>query len=463
MNIIMNHIPNRPILKRPVASMPFVFTCVLALFISSCTTSVGKSTHVTIEKDTYAEIDSANHNLALTTTTNNLIPEEELISLEPVDQEPSEFLAELSESDILLIKKEATRTVSKSWDNIDSRSMTVRYRMLQVLEDMNAPVELLFIPVAESGYNPYALSPAGAFGLWQLMPKTAIELGAHHRNGIDGRRHVESSTKAAISYLQRLHDRFDSWPLAICAYNLGPWGVERRLRKNPWTPDQGLNNLPFPAETRHYVKQILGMIALAEDNKLAFSEPVQTVDIQINAPIDLKQMESTSGLEKNELFRLNPALDFQNYIHRDLTLHLPAENAAEFERALLDNPDIFKPKFIRIKIKSGDSLWTIARRHHTTIRHLKKLNPKLKRTLSIGKHILVPAKGSITTASSKPNPLLSTGRRIRYKVRNGDSLWKIAKKFGTSTRAIARANQMLEKRLIRPGDRIWVIARFQPS
>jgi membrane-bound lytic murein transglycosylase D len=75
----------------------------------------------------------------------------------------------------------------------------------------------------------------------------------------------------------------------------------------------------------------------------------------------------------------------------------------------------------------------------------------------------VPASGSFTTVSSKANPLLSTGRRIRYKVRNGDSLWKIAKKFGTSTRAIARTNHMPANRLIRPGDRIWVIARFQPS
>ncbi|MDQ6977899.1 MAG: lytic transglycosylase domain-containing protein, partial [Ghiorsea sp.] len=175
---------------------------------------------------------------------------------------PSVFLQGLSAADIEQVKSEAKRTLSPIWQRIDERAHRVRFRIVQVLNEMNAPHELLYIPVAESGYNPYALSPAGAFGLWQLMPRTAKELGAKSKNGLDGRRHVESSTKAATKYLLALYQRFDSWPLAICAYNLGPWGVQRRLNKKPWSPDMGLDALPFPGETRHYVKQILGMIAL---------------------------------------------------------------------------------------------------------------------------------------------------------------------------------------------------------
>lgn len=428
----------------------------LSLILSGCSSHILQETTITVEKETTleAELNTGNHLVSAAI--------QQAVAT-PIISEPSVFLESLSASDIELVKREASRTMLPMWGRINDRSEAVRYRIHQVLVELDAPKELLYVPVAESSYNPYALSPAGAFGLWQLMPGTAKELGAYHKNGIDGRRHIEASTRAAASYMLSLHKRFDSWPLAICAYNLGPWGVERRLRKKPWTPEMGLDALPFPAETRHYVKQILGMIALSEEGILTFSDALPTVDIQINAPIDLSQMEKTSGLEKHGLFRLNPGFDFQHYILRNLTVYLPYENAVLLEQAILNNPDIFKPKFVTIRIKKGDSLWKIAHKHHTSIAELKRLNPKLRKTLSIGKRITVPASGSFTAVSSKANPLLSQGRRIRYKVRSGDSLWKIAKKFGTSTRAIARANQMPANKLIRPGDKIWVIARFQPS
>ena len=381
----------------------------------------------------------------------------------PIVETSSLFLKDLIDTDLEKVKEEARRTTLPIWENINKRSEKVQHRVQLTLNELGAPKELLFVPVAESGYNPYALSPAGAFGLWQLMPRTAKELGAHSTNGINARRNIETSTQAAAKYLLSLHDRFNDWPLAICAYNLGPWGVERRLKKKPWDYSMGLDKLPFPAETRHYVKQILGMIALEQEGELTFNEPMVTETIAVNAPIDLTQLESKSGLEKNELFQLNPGLEFQHYINKDLTLHLPKENIVHLENVLSETPDIFKPKYISIKIKSGDSLWTIAKRHKTTVRELQKLNPKLSSTLTIGKHITVPASSNPSTVSNKANPLLAKGRRIHYKVRQGDSLWTIAKKFGTSMRSIARTNQIGKNQLIRPGDRLWIVARYKPS
>lgn len=376
----------------------------------------------------------------------------------------SAFLVDLTIKDLNTIQIEARRVALANWTSIDKRAQTTRQRVVQTLHDAGVPEELAFVPVAESGYNPYALSPVGALGLWQLMPLTAIELGALHRHGLDGRRHVEQSTLAAAKYFLKLHQRFDSWPLALAAYNLGPWGVQRRLNKSPWQPSMGLNAMPFPGETKHYVKQILGMILLHQQGEITFSEPVETVDFQVDPPIDLLQLETVAQLEKNQLFRLNPELDYQHYLKRSITLHLPQQAINHITAALNKNPDIFKPKFSAIKIKQGDSLWKIARKHHTSIAYLRKLNPKLKNTLSIGKHITVPASHTFaTSASAKANPLLANGRRIRYKVRSGDSLWKIAKKFGTSSKAIARINQISVKKLLRPGDRLWIVARFRPS
>ncbi|MDX8381078.1 MAG: LysM peptidoglycan-binding domain-containing protein [Ghiorsea sp.] len=375
----------------------------------------------------------------------------------------SVFLQDVREKDLEIIAKEARRATLPNWDTIDQRAKRTRLRVKQALNEIHAPEELLFVPVAESGYNPFALSPTGALGLWQLMPLTAIELGAVHRHGLDGRRHVEQSTKAAATYFLRLHDRFNSWPLALCAYNLGPWGVQRRLNKQPWQPEMGLDALPFPAETRHYVKQILGIILLLEQGELQFSEPIKTGSYHIEPPIDLNHLESVAGLDKNELFRFNPKLDYQHYLKRSITLNLPQDNIDLIEQALSEDPDIFKPKFMTKKIKTGDSLWKIARHHHTNIAYLRKLNPSLKSTLSIGHHIKVPASKSFATAVHKPNPLLTSGRRIRYKVKSGDSLWTIAKRFGTSTKAIARINQISAGKLLRPGDKLWIVAHFQPS
>jgi membrane-bound lytic murein transglycosylase D len=113
-------------------------------------------------------------------------------------------------------------------------------------------------------------------------------------------------------------------------------------------------------------------------------------------------------------------------------------------------------------IQSGDSLWTLARRHHTSVNHLRSLNPGLGDLLRIGKQMKVPA-NQLARANPLPNPLLSQGRRIRYKVRSGDSLWVIAQRFGTTTRDIARSNQISQTALIRPGDTLWIIARIRPS
>ncbi len=443
--------------KSIYAQLFFLLGLILAGLNASCANNSTSHTQTAVNTKAQVPINTAPQATVLTQDTYS---SEALYS---PTQKPSVFLADIREQDLDVIANEARRATLPNWENIDKRAQRLRQRVLYALKEVNAPEELLFVPVAESGYNPYALSPTGALGLWQLMPRTAIELGARHRHGIDGRRHVEESSRAAAKHLLKLYQRFKRWSLALAAYNLGSWGVQRRLNKNPWQPSMGLDALPLPAETKHYVKQILGMVVLLERGEIQFSEPIQTHTLRINPPIDLVMLEKASGLEKNDLFRFNPELDYQHYLKRSVTLHLPQDNIIAIEQALHDDPNIFKPKFIRVRIKSGDSLWKIAHRQHTNIAYLRKLNPHLKNTLSIGHTIIVPAKHSFATAAHKANPLLASGRRIRYKVKSGDSLWTIAKKFGTSSKAIARINQISVNKLLRPGDRLWIVARFRPS
>ena len=361
-------------------------------------------------------------------------------------------------SDLAASQAEVKKHVLPHWSRIAERSRNVRQRMLPVFQDMGAPSGLQAVPVIESGYNPYALSYAGAMGLWQLMPRTARGLGVKSSKGQNGRRGIESSTRAAVGYLMKMEKRFGNWPLAFAAYHLGPTAVNRRLRKQPWQPSDGLNNMPVPSITRAYVRHVLGFAALLHMETVTFPEPHPTRAIKLMPPVDLTQLASVSGIDRKKLFILNPSLDQAQYLKHEITLHLPEKDAP----ALLLKLEEIGPKYVNIAIRSGDSLWSLARRHHTSTKHLRKLNPKLKNILSIGKTVKVPA-NQLARAKPSPNPLLSQGRRIRYKVRSGDSLWGIAQRFGTTTRDIARSNQISQNKLIRPGDTLWILARIRPS
>ncbi len=395
------------------------------------------------------------------TAPNTIIPKQGAVPLSDTyqnDISKNELFDSLPLSDIAAAQAEVKHHVLPHWPKISERSVFVRQRMLNVLNILNAPEGLQAIPVIESGYNPYALSYAGAMGLWQLMPKTARGLGVRNHQGQNGRRDIEFSTTAATRYLIILHQRFGNWPLAFAAYNYGPSALSKRLKKRPWKPEDGLKTLPAPQMTRAYVRHVIGFAALLHMKTLTFPEPLSTKEIQLLPPVDLQQLTSLSGLDHNLLFQLNPELDQAQYLKHKITIHVPEEHLP----VILEQMKATAPKYVHIAIQQGDSLWSLARKHHTTTQHLRSLNPRLGKLLSIGKTVKVPA-NQLAMAKPTYNPLLNKGRRIRYKVRSGDSLWVIAKRFGTTSKAIARSNQISQNKLIRPGDTLWILARIRPS
>ncbi|HXH72249.1 MAG TPA: LysM peptidoglycan-binding domain-containing protein [Mariprofundaceae bacterium] len=371
--------------------------------------------------------------------------------------QPDPLLDGLLPDDLAKAQAQAKQNYLKYWPYISGKSRYVRYRMLAELAQLQAPQSLEAVPIVESGYNPYALSHAGAMGLWQLMPTTAHFLGIRKSSDIDGRRHVESSSEAAVRYLQSLHDRFGNWPLALAAYNYGPNAVARRLQKTPWQPADGLDQMPVPAVTRDYVRDIIGLAALLHMGVLCFPDPLPTRAITVESPIDLKQLASVSDLGVEEFFRFNPGLNHAQYLNEPVTIHVPDDKAA----SVISAQETCGPQFVSTTVRDGDSLWTIARRHHIDVAYLRRLNPGISKVLHVGQPLKVPA-NALAQAIATPNPLLSQGRRIQYKVRSGDSLWKIAERFGTTPQAIARSNEMSTDATLRPGDRLWILARIRP-
>ena len=364
----------------------------------------------------------------------------------------------LNDDDLKQAKAIARKHFKRSWDLVSKRSRYVRHRLVEALKQQNAPLTLQVIPVVESTYSPYALSHAGAVGLWQLMPGTAKSLGVKSGKKADGSRNMDSSTRAAAQYLMRLHDRFDNWPLAIAAYNLGPNGLSRRLKKQPWEIADGLDRLPIPTATRLYVKHIIGLAGLLQDGQISFPEAIKTRPVDLKPPVDIHLLASLSGIEKNDIFRFNPSLNLAQYLAESVTIHVPESKHEQVK----ENISQSGPKFVYATVKKGNSMWSIAKAHGTDVRTIKQLNRGTSNVLRIGQKLKVPA-NQLAKASANINPLLPSNRRIRYKVRSGDSLWGIANRFGTTVKAIARVNSLSRKAIIRSGDILWVLARVRPS
>lgn len=137
------------------------------------------------------------------------------------------------------------------------------HHIVEELEQRGMPSELALLPMIESAFQPKATSPKGAAGLWQFMPATGRQYGLKKRKGLDERRDLVASTRAALDYLEFLHEEFDhDWMLALAAYNSGEGTVHRAIKKNLRAgKSTSFWSLPLPKETQNYVPKLL---ALAE-------------------------------------------------------------------------------------------------------------------------------------------------------------------------------------------------------
>lgn len=166
-----------------------------------------------------------------------------------------------------------------SFSGAVSRSVSARlerYRetLGRILEEESVPAGLLSVAFTESGFNPTALSPKGARGIWQFMPATARRYGLQVQLGDDHRTHPEHSTHAAARYLRDLYNQFGDWKLALAAYNAGEDRVQRIIDKTGIRDfDEMARRGYLPLETRKYVPAVLAVWA-----RLATTKPLTTAN-----------------------------------------------------------------------------------------------------------------------------------------------------------------------------------------
>lgn len=198
-----------------------------------------------------------------------------------------------------------------------TRATPFLYYLVNEIEKRKFPLELVFLPVVESAYNPYVNSIHNAAGIWQIIPRTADYLGLKRNPWYEGRRDIHASTKAALDYLGYLYKRFDNnWVLAIAAYNIGEGTLERAIQENK---RKGISTdfwaLPLTKIPRNYIAALLAFSELvAHPTKYAVRlNPVPNspylAKINLKKPIGLGWIARMTQLTPEEIYFLNPGLN----------------------------------------------------------------------------------------------------------------------------------------------------------
>ncbi len=336
------------------------------------------------------------------------------------------------------------------------------YHILQEVRKRGMPAEIALLPCVESGFRPTAYSRHGAAGLWQFMPATGRYFGLKQDWWYDARRDPVASTQAALDYLQKLHDRFDNdWLLAMAAYNAGGRTVARAVNANlAKGKSTDFWSLRLPAETRQYVPRILALSRIIADPQ-RYDITLPKIDndprftkVEIGEQLDLKVAARLADMPAEELIRLNAGFNrWATHPEGPHYLLLPVGKVDRFLENLSRLPAGERLRWTRYRIRPGDTLSGIARKHGVTVTALMQANRLHNHRIRAGKDLIIPLSAS-PTLDIDTSAVAS--HRMKYRVRKGDSLYRIARRFGVRIQDLKKWNRLASNNL-RPGQTLTVI------
>lgn len=354
-------------------------------------------------------------------------------------------------------------TQQRYFDLLQNRASPFLFEIVEEIERRGLPMEFALLPMVESTYNPNAYSRQHAVGLWQFVGATGASFGLQQDWWFDGRRDPLASTHAALDYMEQLYKQFDEdWLLAIAAYNTGDGNLRRAIRRSE---DDEINfwTLNLPGETEAHVPKLLALSAIIADNE-AWNielEPLANEAVLRSVPvgtqIDISQAARLAEIDYEQLRALNPGyLQWATHPDQPQKMLLPLENAALLESALagIDKHDLLT--WDRYEIKPGDTLGAIAARLNTRVDILQTFNSLAGSRITAGESLLIPRTNDPELLASAPRITRERTRETpqvpsQYKVRNGDNLWVIARRFQLRSIEIAAWNQIPLDELLQPG------------
>jgi membrane-bound lytic murein transglycosylase D len=365
--------------------------------------------------------------------------------------------------------------------------------MGKILEEMGLPRDLIFLAMAESGFQNKAKSWASAVGPWQFMPFTGKGYGLKIDWYVDERRDPIKATVSAAKYLSKLYSDFGSWELAAAAYNAGEGKVGRAISKykteNFWDLSRGRY---LKSETKNYVPKIMALAILGKNLKsfgfdgIDFNEPLDFEEIEVASNTDLYKVAEAIGTDFEELHRLNPELMrwFTPLNTESYALRIPVGLKEKWESCCKEL-DLSAENFQIYEVgKTGANLKDIAQKHKVAAYVLEDLNgmPQGQR-LEKGQRVLLPFRVDHTKREDMYADLyerprksilsrrnykgrikvaMQKGRKISnpsqyYTVQRGDTLWDVARKSGVPLDTIIASNiELIRERMIRAGDKLVI-------
>jgi membrane-bound lytic murein transglycosylase D len=303
-------------------------------------------------------------------------------------------------------------------DRVLQRSSSYLYYIIEEVEARDMPSELALLPFVESAFNPKALSPVKAAGMWQFMPATGKDYNLKQNMFRDERGDIVKSTRAALDYLQRLYDLFGDWQLALAAYNWGEGSVSRAIAKNQ---ANGLStdyfSLSMPNETKNYVPKLLAYKRIIDTPKLyGFNLPKVDnhpyfVTIPVTRDIDVDKVVELSEITRDQFLALNPSY-IKPVILKEFnqSILLPYGKAEIFEK----NITIYKQplsSWTVVKVDKTDTVDRVADSLDTDPEKIREVN-NIPKGMKIrgGSTILIPRtadhKGNVPQELAQ-NPSLS--------------------------------------------------------
>ncbi len=339
---------------------------------------------------------------------------------------------------------------------IVERSNKYMFYIVTELERRGMPLEIALLPMIESAFNPVAHSSAKAAGIWQFIPSTGVNYGMKQDWWADSRRDIVAATNGALDYLSKLHGMFGDWQLALASYNWGEGSVGRGVQKAKARGRDGTYlTLDMPAETRNYLPKLQAVKNIIR-NPAAFGLTLASIPnepyfktITLANPIDLKRAAQLADMTEAEFVALNPAHNRPVIGGRsEYQVLMPADKADSFLSRLEANE---KPRvsWMAYRTRAGDRIEVLAERFGTTAAAIKSVNGirSVAPSLPAGYHLLVPsdgpsedALGSIQNAVFTKFPEYATTRT--HKVRHGETLAGIAKRYGVKPTTLAQWNRM---------------------